>query len=73
VELGQCGRQDCILRASWGRGDHCWQESVRLLAKAEGITVELKDPQNPYSQVLSAEMTLCGRLIPFSRQARETV
>jgi hypothetical protein len=45
--------------------NHIFQVSSRMLATLDKVSIELKDSENPYGQVVSGELVISGTLIPL--------
>jgi hypothetical protein len=57
--------QTMFIIAEWAHEGHRFQASWSTLATVNEVSVELKDPGNPYGQILSGELVISGVLIPL--------
>jgi hypothetical protein len=51
--------------------NHIFQVSSRMLATLDEVSIELKDFENPYGQVVSGELVISGTLIPLIHTDQE--
>jgi hypothetical protein len=47
------------------------QGDLQIMADIEGVSIDLQDPQNPFGQIISAELTISGNLMDLTDMLKD--